>query len=84
MGMKLGKTDDGNLVAHPDFRIRLRAPEAEQLKFWRYYKNPASAKPFWGTMLFRYLEDDQVHRILSDLAMAVGESASKEIVHKLV
>jgi hypothetical protein len=81
---EIGKIDEGNLVAHPDFRIRLRNTEAEQLSFWRYYRNGESSNPFWGTMLFRYLEDGQVHRILTDVATVVGESASKEVVDQLI
>ena len=81
---EIGHIEDGNLVAHPEFRIRLRAAEAEQLNFWRYYKNAKNNKPIWSTMLFRYLEDGQVHRILTDVAKTVGESASKEVVLRLI
>lgn len=60
---EIGKIADGNLVAHPEFRIRLRAVEAEQLHFWRYYKNVGSEKPLWGTMLFRYLNWPRMRRL---------------------
>jgi hypothetical protein len=82
---EIGDIDtDGNLNAHAKYRIRLRSAEAEQLDFWRYYKNIDSDAPFWGTMLFRYLDKGQVHRILADIATTVGDSGSKEIVRRLI
>lgn len=70
---------ESNLIAHPQFRIRLLASDAERLEFWRYYRNSAGAKPFWGTILFRYLDDSSVHRILVDMAEVVGEKTREKV-----
>jgi hypothetical protein len=75
---------EGNLKAHPDFKIRLRIDEANQLQFWRYYRNELSDSAFWGTMLFRYLTDGQVHSILGDAMAVVGDSWSKETIFSLI
>jgi hypothetical protein len=82
---EIGEIDkEGYLRAHEDFRIRLRVSESKQLSFWRYYRNDKGGTPFWGSLLFRYLNDSQVHRILADTAAAVGDSHSKEIAQSLI
>jgi hypothetical protein len=74
---------ESNLIAHPQYRIRLLAKDAERLDFWRYYRNSNDPKPVWGTMLFRYLEDSSVHRILADMADVVG-GKTRETVDLLI
>ena len=82
---EVGEIDDeGNLKAHPDFRIRFRIDEASQLKFWRYYRNSNKPSAFWGSLLFRYLTDDQVHSVMADAAIAVGDSPSKDTIRELI
>jgi hypothetical protein len=79
---EVGRIDNTTLVAHQRRRIRLRRDEADLFDFWRYYRN-SSGEPFWGTMLFRYLEDSQVHRVLFDMSSALT-GASKQIADELI
>ncbi len=82
---EIGSIDvEGNLVAHPEFRVRLRSHDADRLGFWNYYCNAGDRSLFWGTMLFRYLEDAQVHRILADISGTAGDSSAREIVDRLI
>jgi len=82
---EIGTIDaDHNLIAHPDFRLRLRSFDADRFNFWTYYRNTSDRDPFWGTLLFRYLEDGQVHRILADVSETVGDSSAREIVDRLI
>jgi hypothetical protein len=83
--VEIGEIDsESNLVAHEELRVRLRAEKAERLDFWRYYRNGDGDHPMWGTLLFRYLEDGQIHRILADISETVGESQTREIVDRLI
>ena len=82
---EIGDIDSGGyLNAVEGYRIRLRTAEANQLDFWRYYKNERDNEPKWGTLLFRYLDEGQVHRILTDMAEVVGESTTRNTVDKLI
>lgn len=79
---RIGKvTDNCEVSAAPDGRVRLTLDEAMQLHFWAYYGTPGD-QPFWGYGLFRYLEDGQVHRLLVDVADTVrDEGVAKEVGH---
>jgi len=69
-----------NLVAAPEGRIRLPLEEAKELYFGHIASNTAK-KPVWKTGLFRYLEDDQVHRILADVReTAVMKSHGRRLI----
>jgi len=57
--------------------------EAKELYFGAYSNN-AAKKPDWRTGLFRYLEDGQVHRILTDVAATVRDEQTKKEVDALI
>lgn len=71
------------VIASPIGRIRLPLEEARLLYFWAYHRNK-SKYPGWGTLLFRYLEDGQVHRILKDVASSVRDETTKEQISVLI
>jgi len=82
---EIGEVDrKGSLIASEDFRVRLLSTEADQLNFWRYYRNTNGDIPKWGTLLFRYLDYGQVHRILADSVATVGDSSRKETLRALI
>lgn len=70
--------DDGWLIGQPETGLRLPITNARLMDFWRYYRD-SSDKPFWGSQLHRYLEDAQIHRILTDL-LSVVSGADREKV----
>lgn len=71
------------LNAAQNGRIRLPLEEAKALYFWAYCTNSAK-RPVWGTGLFRYLEDGQVHRILEDIAATVRDEKTKASLNILI
>lgn len=57
--------EEGYIGANPTFRIQLSPEEAEQLKFWEYYFNPAKPEKIaFGSGLHRYLTDEQGAQVL--------------------
>jgi hypothetical protein len=71
------------VIATPDSRIRLPFEEAKELYFWAYL-NTKTGKPDWRTGLFRYLKDEQVHRILADVAETVRDENTRVAVKRLI
>ncbi len=71
------------LTAFRKGRIRLPLEEAKELFFWAYCSN-SGKKPDWRTGLFRYLEDEQVHRILADVASTVRDEDTKSEIGGLI
>lgn len=81
---RIARIDHINMViAGPRGRIRLPLEEAKALYFWAYCSNKVR-KPVWGAGLFRYLEDGQVHRILTDVASTVRDEDTKSEIHWLI
>lgn len=81
---EIGDVDDEqNLIAHPKYRIRLSKGESDLLPFWRYHMN-ANGSATWKTGLVRYLEDAEVHSILSDMAAVCGGSQAGDTTKRLL
>lgn len=73
------------LIADRTFRIRLPMEEARELYFWDYYSTERTKeKAIWGTGLIRYLNDDQVVRILMDLKETLRDEKAKAMVITLL
>lgn len=80
---KIEENPETVVTATPDSRIRLPLEEAKELYFWAYL-NTNTGMPDWRTGLFRYLEDEQVHRILTDVAETVRDENTKTTIKKLI
>jgi hypothetical protein len=79
------RTADGQetfLHADPHYRVRLPLEEARELYFWDYYNR--QEKPFWGTGLYRYLEDEDVYKILTDIRATIRNEPIKLVIDKLL
>ncbi|MDD4312777.1 MAG: hypothetical protein PHW41_09875, partial [Eubacteriales bacterium] len=73
-----GDEVEGNMHAHPDYRIELTEAEAEHVHFWEFHKNKTKLDmPFWGSRLIRYLTDAQSINILKAMMEAAVEPAKK-------
>lgn len=60
--------DEGYVLAHEKYRLKLSEDEARNFLFWDYYANENSPEnPRWGTGLYRYMDKLQSLRILQDL-----------------
>ena len=60
--------ESGYVKCNTDYHIELLPDEAKQIKFWNYYRNKNHPeKELWGTGLFRYLSNNAVIGILTDL-----------------
>ena len=73
-----GDEAEGNMHAHPDYRIELTAEEAERVRFWEFHKNKTKMEmPFWGSGLTRNLTDAQSINIMKAMMEAAIEPAKK-------
>lgn len=69
---------EGNVHAHPTFRIDLTPEEAEHVRFWDFHKNKSKPEtPFWGSGLLRYVTDAQSINIIKAMMEAAVEPAKK-------
>lgn len=56
---------EGYVTADPIYRIAFTAEEANQLRFWNFYRNSGNIERVqWGTGLFRYISDEIAANIL--------------------
>lgn len=84
---KIGQVENNHnkettFIADESFRIRLLMEEAKELYFWNYYSTKGGAR--WGSGLIRYLNDDQVVRILTDLKEILRDEKAKAMVVNLL
>ena len=70
------------MIADKAFCIRLPMEEAKELYFWDYYSTRGGAR--WNTGLIRYLNDDQIARILVDLRQTLHDEKAKTIVGEIL
>ncbi|MEW6003531.1 MAG: hypothetical protein AB1638_12920, partial [Nitrospirota bacterium] len=70
------------VYADKQFQLRLPMEEAKELYFWDYYSTLGGAR--WNTGLIRYLSDDQVIRILTDLKDTLRDEMAKAMVITLL
>lgn len=75
--------DQNRVEADTVGRVRLPKEEAEVLYYWAYASNDAGG-PFWGSGLFRNLQDGQVHRILADIVETVRDEKTKATIGQLI
>lgn len=69
---------EGNVHAHPRFRIDLTQAEASQVRFWEFHRNKSKPElPFWGSGLLRYISDSQSINILKAMMEAAVEPEKK-------
>jgi len=83
---KIGKIEnkvETIVFAEQECRIRLPLEEANELYFWAYH-NTRKGIPDWRTRLFRYLDDNQVLRILIDIAETVRDEHTKIILKNII
>jgi len=83
---KIDRVEDSEQTlvhADKDYRIRLPLEEVNQLSFWNYY-SVGGDRPRWGTHLFRYLTDEGIVAILTDLRSTIRDEKSKTIIKKLL
>lgn len=81
---KVTNNPNGGTMIYADEQFRLRLPmeEAKELYFWDYYSTRGGAK--WNTGLIRYLSDEQVVRILTDLKDTLRDKNAKAMVTTLL
>ena len=86
-----GTVDEGDDVkagyvkAKGDYHIELTPEEANQMKFWHYYKNSGSPDRIqWGTGLYRYMKDSACARILADIVNVKTDLKEKAHAQKVL
>ena len=76
---------DAIVTAHEKYRIELTKDESEKMLFWKYYHNSNSSdKAFWGTGLFRYVENDAAYHLLNDIINIKTSEKDKELVQEML
>jgi hypothetical protein len=80
---RVDNTRETIVFATPDSCIRLSLKETKALYFWAYH-NTKPGRPDWRTGLFRYLDDEQVHRILVDVEATVRDEETRMRIRRLI
>ncbi|MHA1832962.1 MAG: hypothetical protein ACTSV7_03145 [Candidatus Baldrarchaeia archaeon] len=70
------------MIADAKFRLRLPMEEVKHLYFWDYYSTRGGIR--WGTGLIRYLNDEQVVSILTDLRKTIRDEKAKAMIDELL
>jgi len=61
--------EEGYIDAHPKYRIKLSSEEADQMPFWKYYKNNRYPESIvWNSGRQRYFANKWMAQILRDIA----------------
>ena len=86
---QIGDIDDADetvLKSHKKYRVRLKVSEARQLYFWQYYynKNAKNKQPRWGSLLFRYLDQDITATILAATREVVSDKDTKLLLDEML
>lgn len=69
---------EGNVHAHPKYRIDLTPEEAQNVHFWDFHKNKSKPElPFWGSGLLRYLNDAQSINVIKAMMEAAIDPEKK-------
>lgn len=69
---------EGNVHAHPRFRIDLSPEEAEHVHFWDFHKNKSKPEvPYWGSGFLRYLTDAQSINMIKAMMEATQDANKK-------
>lgn len=65
----IGKLNtDGNIPAHPKYRLRLSPEESERILFWNYYINKRyPTNMTWNSGRHRYFENTWLAQVLQDI-----------------
>lgn len=71
--------EDGFIIAHPKYRIRLSEKESEKILFWNYYFDEKDySKTVWNSGKQRYFDNIIMAQILKDIAMLIEDPQEKE------
>ncbi len=79
--------NDGETIvyANEQSKIRLTREVASELYFWAYHKNSKESNICrWGTGLFRYLDENCVHRILYDISSITKDLTQRDEINQLI
>lgn len=70
--------EDGNIVAHPEYRIHLTEEESEKMLFWNYYSDEkAGNETLWKSGRQRYFDNVWMAQILRDI-VTLREGSEEE------
>lgn len=62
-----------------DPALSFRIPPALRVRFWDYYNNQHTAKAKWGAGLYRWMSEDQVYSLLSELNSRANGSLGAKV-----
>lgn len=73
---------DGNIPAHPEYRIRLSEEERGKMLFWNYYVNSRYPNNMvWNSGRQRYFENVWMAQILRDIVSLKSDPKEKKYVN---
>ena len=62
------ENQEGNVKAHPKFRIKLAPDEARKIRLWDYHANDNNpTQPKWGSGLSRKMDNENAAALLADI-----------------
>ncbi len=83
---RIDKSDDGEtwLAGNPEHAIRVPKAAARALPYWDFKKRPSSGKPRWGSLLFRYISDQEVTKFLHALFPRLQSPRDRVVLERLL
>ena len=78
---EVGTDDDGHFV-ESDGTMDVVVPEdiAMECRYWDYQQANRDGSRFWGSGLFRYLDDDAVQRFVEDMIFRLGDGSERDVI----
>ena len=74
----------GYVKCNTDYHIELTPDESKRLKFWNYYRNKNTPeKEQWGTGLYRFISNNSIIAMLTDLLNIRDDSGKEEVIRFL-
>lgn len=71
----------GYVKCNTKYHIELTPDEAKQIKFWNYYRNKnIPEQERWGTGLYRFMSNQGILNMLSDLIAIRDDSFKQEVI----
>lgn len=75
----------GYVKCNTDYHIELTPKEARTIRFWNYYRNKNNPERLaWGTGLYRFISNNGIIALLSDLIQLRQDEKRDEVIRFLV
>lgn len=79
-----GDKVEGYVACNSEYKLSFSYAEANNMKFWDFYRNENSDKCQWGSGLFRYIDDITAAQILKRACEVKKNTADEQLAEKFL